>query len=112
MSSVTDIERWRADPRPPSTVARVRACARYGVLVVGEEMKGLVNCNFLPGSVLLESPVQLADSQVPHLSTKGVHSSLSAMGGSPKTSPRAQKPSSSCRRLAQIPGSSRQDRRQ
>src|SRR6266576_2975126 len=30
--------------------ARVRACARYGVLVVGEEMKGLVNCNFLPGS--------------------------------------------------------------
>jgi hypothetical protein len=27
-----------------------RACARYGVLVVGEEMKGLVNCNFLPGS--------------------------------------------------------------
>src|SRR6266516_2282959 len=35
-----------------ATVARprVRACARYGVLVVGEEMKGLVNCNFLPGS--------------------------------------------------------------
>src|SRR6266536_4982835 len=29
---------------------RARACARYGVLVVGEEMKGLVNCNFLPGS--------------------------------------------------------------
>jgi hypothetical protein len=27
-----------------------RTCARYGVLVVGEEMKGLVNCNFLPGS--------------------------------------------------------------
>src|SRR4030095_10148426 len=27
-----------------------RVCARYGVLVVGEEMKGLVNCNFLPGS--------------------------------------------------------------
>jgi hypothetical protein len=26
------------------------ARARYGVLVVGEEMKGLVNCNFLPGS--------------------------------------------------------------
>src|SRR6266498_5196479 len=32
------------------SVRRVRACARYGVLVVGEEMKGLVNCNFLPGS--------------------------------------------------------------
>jgi hypothetical protein len=28
--------------------ARVRA--RYWVLVVGEEMKGLVSCNFLPGS--------------------------------------------------------------
>ena len=28
----------------------LRARARYGVLVVGEEMKGLVNCNFLPGS--------------------------------------------------------------
>src|SRR6266545_369097 len=38
---------FRSRPAP-STVAR--ACARYGVLVVGEEMKGLVNCNFLPGS--------------------------------------------------------------
>src|SRR6266542_2938801 len=32
------------------SLAFARACARYGVLVVGEEMKGLVNCNFLPGS--------------------------------------------------------------
>jgi len=33
-----------------SDTLRARACARNGVLVVGEEMKGLVNCNFLPGS--------------------------------------------------------------
>jgi hypothetical protein len=32
-------------------VPRARACARHGVLVVGEEMKGLVNCKFLPGGV-------------------------------------------------------------
>src|SRR5438552_10271590 len=33
-----------------SDTLRARARALYGVLVVGEEMKGLVNCNFLPGS--------------------------------------------------------------
>ena len=37
-------------PSPSDRVASARARARYGVLVVGEEMKGLVNCNFLPGS--------------------------------------------------------------
>jgi hypothetical protein len=38
-------------PRFPEwSCSRARACARYGVLVVGEEMKGLVNCNFLPES--------------------------------------------------------------
>jgi hypothetical protein len=35
------------DPRTEKTVLKL---GRYGVLVVGEEMKGLVNCNFLPGS--------------------------------------------------------------
>jgi transposase len=35
---------------PTHDYGRARACARHGVLVVGEEMKGLVNCNFLPGS--------------------------------------------------------------
>src|SRR6266545_2646237 len=34
----------------PAVICSARARARYGVLVVGEEMKGLVNCNFLPGS--------------------------------------------------------------
>jgi len=61
-SSKTRCERISSPPpirsgfRPGSLVqsvywvaaARVRACARYGVLVVGEEMKGLVNGNFLP----------------------------------------------------------------
>ncbi len=32
--------RWLAETTRP---ARARACARYGVLVVGEEMKGLVS---------------------------------------------------------------------
>ncbi len=41
----------RRDCRATCTMtSSARACARYGVLVVGEEMKGLVNCNFLPGS--------------------------------------------------------------
>jgi hypothetical protein len=41
---------FRVETIKPKAFRRARACARYGVLVVGEEMKGLVNCNFLPGS--------------------------------------------------------------